>query len=116
MIADTRALTDKPFNVNVFCHSPAISDSQREMQWLRYLAPFFEEFDAEPPSSLREIYQTFSSDSEMLQVLVDEHPAVVSFHFAAAARPHRSSEEGRCLSDRDSNNGGGGRTNQGSRC
>lgn len=81
MIAETRALTDKPFNVNVFCHRPATSDIQRERQWLQYLTSFFREFDAEPPSSLREIYQAFGSDPEMLQVLVDEQPAVVSFHF-----------------------------------
>lgn len=81
MIAETRALTDKPFNVNVFCHRPATSDIQREKHWLQYLTPFFKEFDAEPPSTLREIYQAFGSDSEMLQVLVDEQPAVVSFHF-----------------------------------
>ncbi|MCR8915713.1 NAD(P)H-dependent flavin oxidoreductase [Marinobacter panjinensis] len=88
MIADTRALTDRSFNVNVFCHRPAISDIQRERQWLGYLAPFFEEFDAEPPSSLREIYQTFSSDSEMLKTLVDERPAVVSFHFGLPPQGH----------------------------
>lgn len=88
MIAETRALTDKPINVNVFCHRPAVHDAQRERQWLQYLTPFFEEFGAEPPSSLREIYQTFSSDSDMLQVLVDEQPAVVSFHFGLPPQGH----------------------------
>lgn len=88
MIAETRTLTDKPINVNVFCHRPATPDAQRERQWLQYLATFFEEFHAEPPSSLREIYQTFSGDSEMLQVLVREQPAVVSFHFGLPPQGH----------------------------
>lgn len=81
MIAETRTLTDRPFNVNVFCHVSATPDAHRENQWLEHLAPFFEEFGAQPPSALREIYRTFCSDEKMLQVLLDEQPAVVSFHF-----------------------------------
>lgn len=88
MIAETRALTDRPINVNVFCHRPAIPDAQRERQWLQYLTPLFEEFDAEPPASLREIYQTFCCDAEMVQVLVEEQPAVVSFHFGLPPQGH----------------------------
>ncbi|MDR6201373.1 NAD(P)H-dependent flavin oxidoreductase YrpB (nitropropane dioxygenase family) [Paraburkholderia graminis] len=49
LIAATRALTDKPFNVNVFCHQPARGDSLREAQWLAHLRPLFAEFDAGPP-------------------------------------------------------------------
>lgn len=81
MIAETRAQTEKPFNVNVFCHRSATHDAKKERQWLQYLMPFFKEFDAEPPSTLKEIYHAFGSDSEMLQALLDERPAVVSFHF-----------------------------------
>jgi len=81
MIRETAALTDKPFNVNLFCHQPAVQDPAREAQWLAFLAPFFAEFDAQPPASLREIYTSFVADADMLQVLLDEKPAVVSFHF-----------------------------------
>lgn len=81
MIAETRALTDKPFNVNVFCHLPASPNIHREEQWLKHLAPFFKEFDEKPPLNLKEIYKSFVDDSEMLEVLVEAHPAVVSFHF-----------------------------------
>ncbi len=88
MIAETRALTDKPFNVNVFCHRPATSDTERERLWIQYLTPFFKEFNAGPPSTLNEIYRAFGSDSDMLQVLVDEHPAVVSFHFGLPPQGH----------------------------
>src|SRR5262245_25900910 len=49
MIQATRALTDKPFNANVFCHRPAVADPAREKEWLEYLTPFFAEFDAAPP-------------------------------------------------------------------
>ncbi|EGD03801.1 2-nitropropane dioxygenase NPD, partial [Burkholderia sp. TJI49] len=30
MIRDTRALTDRPFNINVFCHRPARADAAVE--------------------------------------------------------------------------------------
>lgn len=81
MIRDTRALTARPFNVNLFCHAPAQPDPARERAWLEHLRPLFAEFDAEPPATLREIYRSFLDDPEMLQVLLDDAPAVVSFHF-----------------------------------
>jgi len=80
-IADTRALTSKAININLFCHTPAQADSQRELAWLDYLASVFAEFGAKPPESLREIYQSFQTDKAMLQMLLEERPAVVSFHF-----------------------------------
>jgi len=81
MIRETAALTDKPFNVNLFCHQPAVTDAAREAEWLKFLTPFFAEFDAQPPAALREIYTSFVEDAESLQVLLEEKPAVVSFHF-----------------------------------
>lgn len=81
MIRATRALTDKPFNVNLFCHRPAVADAKREAAWLDYLAPFFEEFGAKPPAKLVESYQSFLVNEAMLDMLLREKPAVVSFHF-----------------------------------
>jgi nitronate monooxygenase len=81
MIQDTRALTDKPINVNVFCHAPAVRDAAREAAWLRHLAPLFAEVGSPPPTEIDEIYRTFLGDDEALQMLIEERPAVVSFHF-----------------------------------
>lgn len=80
-IRDTRALTAKPFNINVFCHSPATADERVERQWLNWLAPQFEKYGATPPASLSEIYTSFVVDAAMLEVFLEEKPAVVSFHF-----------------------------------
>ncbi|VVN32497.1 Nitronate monooxygenase [Pseudomonas fluorescens] len=87
MIRETAALTDKPFNVNLFCHRPAIHDSAREAQWLSVLAPVFAEFGADAPTSLREIYTSFVADPGMLQMLLEEKPAVVSCHFGLPPQP-----------------------------
>ncbi|HYS66263.1 MAG TPA: nitronate monooxygenase [Paraburkholderia sp.] len=81
VIIETRALTAKPFNINVFCHSPATPDASVERQWLNWLAPQFQKYGATPPSSLSEIYTSFVADAAMLQVFLEEKPAVVSFHF-----------------------------------
>ncbi|MDN4571933.1 nitronate monooxygenase [Pandoraea cepalis] len=80
-IHDTRSLTRKPFNVNVFCHAPAKLDASRDAAWLAYLAPEFARFDATPPTTLGEIYKTFAADDAMFAMLLEERPAVVSFHF-----------------------------------
>lgn len=86
MLAETRSLTRRPFNVNLFCHRPAVADAQREAAWLEHLRPLFAEFGAEPPAGIREIYKSFLADPEMLQMLLDERPAVVSFHFGLPPR------------------------------
>lgn len=80
-IARTRALTTAPFNVNFFCHRPPAADPARERVWLRYLAPLFAEFDASPPSSLYDPYTSFNENTAMHDMLLQERPAVVSFHF-----------------------------------
>jgi nitronate monooxygenase len=81
MIREVRQTTDRPFNVNVFCHQPAVADAAREAAWLSRLAPLFAQYGAQPPRQLREIYRSFVEDNAMLAVLVEERPKVVSFHF-----------------------------------
>lgn len=83
LIRATRALSARPFNVNLFCHRPARLDAARDAAWLARLAPLFAEFGAEPPQQLREIYRSFLDDPAVLQMLLEERPAVVSFHFGA---------------------------------
>jgi nitronate monooxygenase len=81
VIRETSRLTTGPFNVNVFCHAPARRDPKREAEWLHYLSPYFHEFGVEPPNHLQLLYKSFQEDNQMLSVLLDLKPAVVSFHF-----------------------------------
>ena len=48
MIRGVRQATDRPFNVNVFCHQAAVADRAREQAWLAQLAPYFARFNAQP--------------------------------------------------------------------
>jgi len=79
-LAAIRAHTTKPFNVNFFCHAQPEPSVERERAWRAALAPYFAEFgiDASPieagPGRL-----PFSAD--IVDVLDEFRPAVVSFHF-----------------------------------
>jgi nitronate monooxygenase len=81
MIEGVRAGTTRPFNVNLFVHTPAPAVAEREAAWLGALAPVFRSFNAEPPTALRAIYKSFVEDDDMLAMLVALAPPVVSFHF-----------------------------------
>lgn len=80
-IHQLQALTSQPFNINFFCHQPAPADPVQEQTWLQRLTPWFAEFDAEPPAQLDAGYASFIGNRAMLDMLLEERPAVVSFHF-----------------------------------
>lgn len=81
MIADLQARTRRPFNVNLFVHSPPVRDERREAEWLAALTPTFRRYGATPPASLRPLIESFAEDDAMLRVLLQLRPKVVSFHF-----------------------------------
>jgi nitronate monooxygenase len=75
-----RAQTDRPFNVNFFCHVPPPPDAKREAVWRARLSPYYKEFgidaDAIPAGPGRAPFS-----SEAADILSEFKPAVVSFHF-----------------------------------
>lgn len=81
LIAQTQALTNKAFNVNVFCHLTPKRNLENEQAWIEYLAPKFSQFNTQPPQQLTEIYQSFLDNPKMLALFLEMKPAVVSFHF-----------------------------------
>ena len=81
MIEATRARTDRAFNVNLFVHAPPRENKARAQGWLDVLRPLFESYGAEPPSTLRTIYESFADNEEMLAMLIEVAPPVISFHF-----------------------------------
>jgi nitronate monooxygenase len=81
MIRATQALTNRAFNVNVFCHRPATANAAVEAAWITRFKPEFAALGAQPPVALREIYQTFRGNEAMTALLLETRPAIVSFHF-----------------------------------
>lgn len=80
-IQQLKQATDKPFNVNFFCHPAPASDTSREQQWIKTLQPYFAEFSAEAPKQLSAGNPSLLDNHAMLEMLLEERPPVVSFHF-----------------------------------
>jgi nitronate monooxygenase len=72
--------TNKPFNVNFFCHTPPAPDAAREAAWRRLLQPYYDELGIDsrnlPSGAGREPFSHEAAD-----VLSEVKPPVVSFHF-----------------------------------
>jgi nitronate monooxygenase len=79
-IAAMAAATDKPFNVNFFCHTPPEPSPDREAVWRAALAPYYEEYgldiDSIPAGPGRMPFSSGVADA-----LEEFKPAVISFHF-----------------------------------
>ena len=65
MIAEIRERTNRPFNVNVFCHQPARSAPAVEAAWIERLRPEFNRFGAAPPTALRQSDVACVGDAEV---------------------------------------------------
>lgn len=74
------AQTNKPFNLNFFCHTPPQVNVERESRWRQELAPYFREFDIDPGAipagAMREPF-----NDEIAEAIAPFKPLVVSFHF-----------------------------------
>ena len=83
-LAALRAKTDRPFNVNFFCHRPPTPGTQREAAWRATLQPYYREFGIDaatiPDGPGRSPFSAEAAD-----VLEAFEPAVVSFHFGLPA-------------------------------
>ena len=77
-VAAIRARTDRPFNLNFFCHAPT-PDAAREAAWRERLLPYYRETGVDPASIKAASRAPF--DDAFCAVVEDVRPAVVSFHF-----------------------------------
>jgi nitronate monooxygenase len=84
--AKIRAMTDKPVNVNFFCHAAPVPNNAREARWRDRLKPYYEELGIDPsapvPSSNRAPF-----DAAFCEVVEELKPDVVSFHFGLPEAP-----------------------------
>lgn len=79
-----RALTDRPFNVNFFCHSPPAPDAEREARWQAALKPYYQAMGLDA-SAIPSGPGRVPFNAETCEVLAAFRPAVVSFHFGLPA-------------------------------
>ena len=90
MIKALRAQTARPFNVNVFCHRPAIARPDVEKTWIERLRPEFARFDSSPHRRYAKFIAASSKTTRCSPCLIDEKPHVVSFHFGLAVAGART--------------------------
>lgn len=78
------AQTSKPYNVNFFCHTPPVMDANREKNWQRLLAPYYDEFGIDI-TTVTATQGRAPFTSEAADVISEFKPPVVSFHFGLPA-------------------------------
>ena len=76
--------TERPYNVNFFCHTPPVFSETREATWRTALKPYYDELGLDinniPTGPGRAPFTTATAD-----VLEAFKPPVVSFHFGLTA-------------------------------
>jgi len=83
-IAEIRAATKAPFNVNFFAHTPPMPDPAREMAWVERLNGYYSEFGVDPAEAAKGPGRA-PFDEAMCAVVEEARPPVVSFHFGLPA-------------------------------
>jgi nitronate monooxygenase len=81
-----RQRTDRPLNLNFFCHPIDPPDPERERRWRELLAPYYIEFGLDPATSVGGPGRR-PFDDEMCDVVLELRPEVISFHFGLPSRP-----------------------------
>jgi len=85
-VATIREATDKPFNINFFCHKPPTADSAANEKWLETLSPYYREAGLDR-SSIPEAAARSPFDESFCQLVEQCKPAIVSFHFGLPEAP-----------------------------
>jgi nitronate monooxygenase len=88
-----RGLTDKPINVNFFCHAQAKIAADREEAWRERLLPYYRELGIDPTIPVPQV-DIPSFDDARCRIIEDTKPEVVSFHFGLPDSTFSSGEGG----------------------
>ena len=83
-LAAIKAQTDRPFNVNFFCHTHPAPNEEREAAWRAALAPYYKEYGIDP-AAIPAGPGRAPFSAEAAAVLEEFRPPVVSFHFGLPA-------------------------------
>ena len=79
-----RQQTDRPFNMNFFCHRPAPPDAAAQARWRQRLEGYYRELGLDPameaPAPNRAPFDAAACD-----IVEELRPGVVSFHFGLPA-------------------------------
>jgi nitronate monooxygenase len=81
-----RAGTDRPYNVNFFCHEMPQEDPGREDAWRDLLDPYYRDFSVDPDAMPAGGGRT-PFDAHAADILNEFRPPILSFHFGLPSPP-----------------------------
>jgi nitronate monooxygenase len=76
-----RSATNKPFNINFFCHKHSEPQKDAIENWLALFSGYYKEFGIDPADICRDGPVRLPFNEEMANVVLELKPPVVSFHF-----------------------------------
>jgi nitronate monooxygenase len=82
-----RQQTNRPFNVNFFCHTPPAADAGRTASWRARVASYYGEYGVDPAAASAGANRA-PFDAAMCDLMEELRPRVVSFHFGLPAPEH----------------------------
>jgi nitronate monooxygenase len=85
-VANIRARTLRPLNINFFCHTPPQLSNAREAGWRERLAPYYREFGIDPAAPVPVSNRT-PFDASFCELMLEIAPRIVSFHFGLPEQP-----------------------------
>ena len=83
-LAQIKAATTRPFNVNFFCHVPPVASDARAAAWRTALSPYYREFGIDA-NAIAAGPGRAPFSAEYADVLSAFKPPVVSLHFGLPA-------------------------------
>ena len=85
-IEHIQSATDKPFNLNFFCHRTSDEDPAAQQRWHAALEHYYKE-EGIDAGSVATAPARKPFDDEMCSIVEARRPAVVSFHFGLPPKP-----------------------------
>lgn len=79
-LALIRARTDRPYNLNFFCHAMPLPDPIRDAAWRALLEPHYRALGIDP-EQIAEAAARLPFDAQTAELLEEFKPPVISFHF-----------------------------------
>ena len=77
--ARVRALTNRSFNLNFFCHTPPGDTQAQERAWREKLSPYYKELGVDPAAKAGGARRPFNE--EYCDAVLKVGPKIASFHF-----------------------------------
>lgn len=74
------AATNKPYNLNFFCHTTCDYSNEQKQRWHKLLQPYFNEFNI-ASSTLNMNASRQPITQQIIDIIAPHKPPVVSFHF-----------------------------------